>query len=315
MNRLSPLRTSGFFFFMCMSLFSLETSSFAAKIKVKDAKGTYVQIRSIKRIVTLNGAITETLFALGVGRNIVGRDTSSYYPASVLRIPTVGYQHRLNAEGILRLRPTLVIGLSNVKPHSVIQQIRSAGVPVLLLTQPKHIASSKQMIRRLGRAVNKAKEAKQLIQKMDIQLKTLRTLRTQQKKKKRILFLYIRGTKMCFALGQQTYAGGMLQLIGATNALRVRYVKPISAEAMVTARPDVIVLFTKGVQSVGGMKGIYKIPGLHLTPAGRNRRFVIMDDLYLGGFGPRAGHAALDLFKGVSKTKGIVRALGQVSTK
>lgn len=88
----------------------------AQPFTVKDSRGQTVTVRSIERIVSLNGVTTEILFALGVGDRVVGRDTSSYYPASVNKLPTVGYQFQLNVEGILSLRPTLVLGREDVRP-------------------------------------------------------------------------------------------------------------------------------------------------------------------------------------------------------
>jgi len=276
-------------------------------IKVKDAFGKTVTIRSSKRIVSLNGTVTEALFALGAGASVVGRDTSSYYPKSALKLPTVGYQHRLNAEGILRLRPTLVIGLSSVKPLIVLKQIQSAGVTVLLLKTPLNVTTSRSMLRKLGQALGQQKRAKKLLDTMKSHLDKLAKARKANKTKQRVMALYLRGTRMRFVLGTHTTVGGMVSLIGATNVARFKRVKPISAEAMVAARPNVIVLFAKGLKSIGGIKGLKRIPGLALTPAGKNNRFVIMDDLYLGGFGPRCGRAALDLFRGVYRTKGLFK--------
>lgn len=279
-----------------------------AATSFKDATGRIVKIQSTRRIVSLNGTISETLYALGAGKLIVGRDTTSYYPAALTKLPTVGYQHRLNAEGILRLKPTLVIGDAKVKPRTTLQQLRSAGVPVVLLARAESPSTSLSMIRALGQIVGKEQQAKQLITKINKQLKQLAKAKRRISKKPKVMFLYVRGTRSRFVVGTQGPIGGMIRLVGAKNAARFKRVKPISAEGLIVSRPEVFVLFAKGVASIGGLKKLYRIPGIALTPAGKKRRFVIMDDLYLGGFGPRFGHAALDLFKGIYKTKGTFRA-------
>ncbi|MCX7740062.1 MAG: ABC transporter substrate-binding protein, partial [Meiothermus sp.] len=103
----------------------------AQPFTVKDARGQTITVRSIERIVSLDGVTTEILFALGVGDKVVGRDTSSYYPAAVNKLPTVGYQFQLNAEGILALRPTLVLGREDARPPQVFDQLAAAGVTVV----------------------------------------------------------------------------------------------------------------------------------------------------------------------------------------
>lgn len=276
----------------------------AAPLVVKDVGGKPVRIHSTERIVSLNGTLTETLFALGVGKRLVGRDTSSYYPKAALRLPTVGYQHRLNAEGVLRLRPTLVVGLTSVKPHTVLEQIRKAGVTVLLLPPVNDAASSQRMIQTLGRVVGKEKQATSLLQAIGRNLNKLKKARATYKKRPRVLFLYLRGHRLQFVLGKGTFVDGLLELIGADNAVSIRRAKPLSTEGLVVAKPDVIVAFAKGVRSIGGLKSLQKLPGVSLTSAGRSKRFVVMDDLYLGGFGPRFAMAALDLFHGVFVAKG-----------
>lgn len=289
----------------CCACFASRVRQVQARpLVVKDAEGKPVRIHSVKRIVSLNGTLTETLFALGAGTRLVGRDTSSYYPKAALALPTVGYQHRLNAEGILRLRPTLVVGLSSVKPHSVLEQIRKAGVTVLLLPSVNNAATSQRMIQTLGRVVGKEKQAALLLKAVDGHLSKLKKARAAYKKRPRVLFLYLRGHRLQFVLGRGTFVDGLLALIGADNAVSIRRAKPLSTEGLVVAKPDVIVVFAKGVRSVGGLPSLQKLPGISLTPAGRSKRFVVMDDLYLGGFGPRFARAALDLFHGVFVAKG-----------
>jgi iron complex transport system substrate-binding protein len=101
----------------------------AQPFTVKDARGQTVTVRSIERIVSLNGVTTEILFALGVGDKVVGRDTSSYYPAAANKLPSVGYQFQLNAEGILAMKPTLVLGREGAKPPQVFDQLYLNRLP------------------------------------------------------------------------------------------------------------------------------------------------------------------------------------------
>ena len=284
----------------------------ADSIEVPDAEGKTVRITSSERIVSLNGSTTEILFALGVGDNVVGCDTSSTYPKGVKeQLPSVGYQYGLNAEGILSLNPTLVIGRIDVRPSQVVQQLRMAGVTVLLLKEPRSFETAKQRLLTIGKAVGRKKKAEELTEALDTDIKKLETKLASRngQPSQKALFLYLRGTQTTLVLGTDTAPGAMFDIIGADNAAEnIKGNKPMTAEAVIAAQPDVYVLFSTSLKSVGGVDGLLKLPGLAHTPAGQNRRVVTLDGQYLSGFGPRCGRAALDLFRGIYETEGYFAA-------
>ena len=287
----------------------------AASIEVTDAEGKTIVITSSERIVSLNGSTTEILFTLDIGDNVVGCDASSTYPKGVReQLPSVGYQYGLNAEGILSLNPTLVIGRDDVRPPQVVQQLRMAGVTVLLLKEPRSFEAAKQRLRTIGEAVRQEKKSEELIEALDTDIKELDTKLASRKEqpKQKALFLYLRGTQTTLVLGTDTAPGAMFDIIGVENAAgSIIGNKPMTAEAVIAAQPDVYVLFTTSLKSVGGIDGLLKLPGLAHTPAGQNRRVVTLDGQYLSGFGPRCGRAALDLFRGIYETDGYFVATGE----
>ena len=280
----------------------------ADSTEVTDAEGNTVIITSSEHIVSLNGSTTEILFALDVGDKVVGCDASSTYPKGVKeKLPSIGYQYGLNAEGILSLNPTLVIGRIDVRPPQVVQQLRMAGVTVLLLKEPRSFKTAKQRLLTIGKAVGCEEKAQELTETLDTDIEKLKTKLASRKgqPKQKALFLYLRGTQTTLVLGTDTAPGAMFDIVGAENAAgSIKGNKPMTAEAVVAAQPDVYVLFTTGLASIGGIDGLLKLPGLAHTPAGQNRRVVTLDGQYLSGFGPRCGRAALDLFKGIYETNG-----------
>jgi iron complex transport system substrate-binding protein len=260
------------------------------------------------RIVSIGGAITEIVYALGKGDLVVGRDTSSYYPSSVGKVPTVGYVRQLNPEGILSLRPTLVIGPEGLNPPTIVGQLENAKVQVSLLPKVDSCNDTKISILTLGKLLNAETEASKLLKTLERDLKLLDKALTSRTNltKKRVLMLYVRGNRSQFILGKGSGPGVMLQIAGAKNVgEQVDGVKPITAEAMVALNPEVLVFFKKGVDSIGGTVKLNDLPGVPFTKAGKEQRFVIMDDLYLAGFGPRCGKAALDLFNGIHQKTGV----------
>ena len=294
-------------------------SVFADTIEVLDADSKIVKITSSKRIVSLNGGTTEVLFALGVGKNVVGVDASSTYPKGVReKLPSVGYQYGLNAEGILSLKPTLVIGREDVKPTQVIKQLRMAGVTVLLLKEPRSFKEAKERLLIIGTAVGCKKKAEELTETLDVDIKKLDAKLTKRKGKPKLkaLFMYLRGTQTTLVLGKNTVASAMFDIVEVENAAgEIKGNKPMTAESVIAAQPDVYVLFTTGLESVGGVDGLLKIPGLAHTPAGKNRRVVAMSGHYFSGFGPRSGKAALDLFRGIYEMKGLFVTEGEEPDK
>ena len=290
----------------------------AEPIEVTDSEDKTVVITTSERIVSLNGSTTEILFALGVGEKVVGCDASSTYPKEVRKkLPNVGYQYGLNAEGILSLRLTLVIGRDDVKPPQVVEQLRMAGVTVLLLKEPRTFETAKKRLITIGKAVGCEKKAELLLKTLSEDIKKLdkKLVSREGKPKKKALFLYLRGTQTTLVLGKDTAPGAMIEIVGAENAAgKIKGNKPMTVESVIAAQPDVYVLFTTGLESVGGVDGLLKLPGLALTPAGKNKRVVAMPGQYLSGFGPRSGRAALDLFKGIYEVEGYFVATGEEKT-
>ena len=300
-------------------LFGILLCVLADTIEVTDADDKVIKITSSKRIVSLNGSTTEILFALGVGESVVGCDASSTYPKGVReKLPSVGYQYGLNAEGILSLKPTLVIGREDVRPPQVVKQLRMAGVTVLLLKEPRSFKEAKERLLTIGTAVGCKEKAEELIKVLETDIKRLevKLAMREGKPKLKALFMYLRGTQTTLVLGKETVASAMFDIVEAENAAgEIKGNKPMTAESVIAAQPDVYVIFTTGLESVGGVNGLLKIPGLAHTPAGKNRRVVAMPGQYFAGFGPRSGKAALDLFRGIYEAEGLFVAEGEEPDK
>jgi iron complex transport system substrate-binding protein len=266
---------------------------------VVDHTGQPVTVTSIDRIVSLNGDITETIHALGLADNLVGVDSSSTYPESLGSLPRVGYQRALSAEGILSLSPTVVVGNEAVGPPAVLEQIRSAGVPVVISSDPPSLAAPAIKLRTVGAALGVPDRAEALATELERDLETVRARAQSVGDHPRVLFLYLRGASGTqLAAGSGTSAAVVIEAAGATNAGAeaglVGY-QPLTPEAVVAASPDVLLLLSAGLESVGGVDGMLQIASLAQTPAGQQRRVVAMDDLYLLGQGPRTAMAIRDL--------------------
>lgn len=246
-----------------------------------------------ERIVTVGGALTEIVFALGAGESVVGVDTSSSYPSEVTYLPTVGSHRRVSAESVLALQPTLVLASSRT-PGTAVDQLRAAGVAVRVFDDVETLAGAGERIRAVTTTLDRVAAGEALATK-------LTTATADQANssddnggatRPRVLFIYARGTRLLMVAGRDTSAEEVVRLAGGRNAITgFTGFRPLSAEAVVAAEPDVLLMMTSGVASLQGEDSVFDLPGVALTPAGRHRRLIAMNGLLLLGFGPRTADA------------------------
>ena len=249
-----------------------------------------------ERIVTLGGTITEIVFALGAGERVVGVDASSSFPDAANRLPKVAYHRRLSAEGVLSLSPTLIIATTEAGPPEALGQIESAGVRLLVLPHEATVDGAVSMIRGIAAALGVRQTGAALIRNLEEDLDRVGSSIPRTGTRARVLFLYARGQGTLMVAGRDTGADTIIGLAGGANAVReYSGYKPLTSEAVVAAAPNVILLMDRGLQSIGGAQGLWRLPGLSLTPAGKQGRVASMDGLLLLGFGPRLGKAVLEL--------------------
>lgn len=268
---------------------------------VSCARGEAPRPAPAGRVVTVGGAVTEIAFALGRGDRVVAVDTSSVFPPEVARLPQVGYQRTLSAESVLAHAPDLVIASAEAGPPAALDQLRTAGVRVALVPTASTIEDAAHRIEIVGDALGEQRAALELANQLRTDAGRARAhCCSAPGRAPRAVTVYARGAGTVMLAGAGTTAAAMLELAGARNAVTgASGFKPISAEALVEAAPEVIVVPARGLASLGGEPGLLAIPGVADTPAGRARRIVAMDDLLLLGFGPRLASAIDELSRRV----------------
>ena len=115
-----------------------------------------------QRWVSAGGALSEWVAALGAEPKLVGVDTTSQHPESLKALPSIGYQRQLSAEGILSLRPDILVGTEEMGPPPVLAQIRSAGVKVELFSAQADLPTLQRTLRQLGQLLGREDQAGQL---------------------------------------------------------------------------------------------------------------------------------------------------------
>jgi iron complex transport system substrate-binding protein len=218
---------------------------------------------------------------MGLGDHLVGRDIASTFP-EVAKVPVVAMGHQVSAEKVLATSPTIVIVDASTGPKSALQQIASTGVSVVVIPEAWTVTTAHDRMLALGKAVGAEDVARGLLQ--DIPKFSIAP-------SPRVIFLYLRGPSSIYLLGGKgSGADQVITLAGGLDAGAVLSDKPfapITAETIAQANPDLILVMTKGLESVGGVKGLIALPGVAQTSAGKNRRVVAVDDSLLLSFGPR----------------------------
>lgn len=254
--------------------------------------------KSVRRIVSIGGALTEIIYALGASHELAGVDTTSLYPEAATKLPSVGYARTLSSEGILALAPNHVIATEDAGPPAVLRQISAAGVPVTILAANDKFEGVLDRVTRLGTLIDRPTQATQLVEKMKADWQRAREpILARKSPAPRVLFILSHSPGQVMVGGKGSSAEAMLHYVGAQNAVQgFDGFKPLTPEAVIAAQPDVVLFTDQGLSIVGGVDGVLKLPGVAQTPAGQKRRVASLEAMFMLGFGPRMPQAltALD---------------------
>lgn len=265
-------------------------------VTVHSFDGADVTVSNLDRIIAVDlyGTLGEIVFSLGLGDQVVGRDGSTGFPSAADVTVVTSGGHDLNAEAILDLNPTVLLTDTSIGPPEVQQQVRDAGVPVVFFDPARTLAAVPDQIRAVAAALGVPAEGEALVTRVRGEIAEARALAPEGADEPRIAFLYLRGSAGVYLIaGPGSGADSLIESVGGidvgTDIGLTRQFVPITSESLIAAQPDVILVMTDGLESVGGVEGLVKIPGIAQTPAGTNRRIVDIADTDVLTFGPRVG--------------------------
>lgn len=263
-----------------------------------------------KRIVSLNGSVTEIIYAVGSQKELIGVDVTSTYPAAAEKLTNLGHVRKLSVESLLALNPSHVVMLEDEVSPDLKSKLEQAKIELVTFKHPNSVEEAKSLVKEVAKWLDKAdrmspkalamaQAADQVVAKIDAEIKGLAKL----DKKPKVLFVYARGAGTLMVAGEKTPLEKMIVLAGGENAGKgfVDF-KPLTSESVIAANPDVILMFTSGAQSLGP-DGIFNVPGVSATNAGKNKALIQMDGQLLSGFGPRVAEALKELNKEFKKIK------------
>ncbi len=245
------------------------------------------------RVVSLGGSVTEIVVALGAGDRLVARDTTSSYPESITILPDVGYLRALSPEGVLSVQPTLILAEDGAGPPETMAVLQAAGVTIQSMpgepTAEGVVAKITAVATALNLQAEGAKLAADVMAGFDAAKASAATITTPR----RVLFILSLQGGRVMAGGVGTEAESIITLAGGINAATgFDGYKPMTDEAVLAARPDVILMMDREGDLAVGDADILAHPALATSPAAASRAIVRMDGMLLLGFGPRTPEAA-----------------------
>jgi iron complex transport system substrate-binding protein len=250
------------------------------------------------RLVSVGGDVTEIIYALGEEGRLIARDTTSMYPEAAMKLPDVGYMRALSPEGILAMNPTAIIAVEGSGPPEALNVLKGASVPFETVPNTYDRDGILKKIDRVGSLLAVPDKAKALKEKVgaDLDAAIADAGKRPETDRKRILFiLSLQGEKI-MASGTGTAADGIIKLSGSVNAVgNFPGYKPLTDEAIIEAKPDVILMMNRGDGSSVKDEDLLKQPAIALTPAAEKKAIIRVDGLHMLGFGPRTASAVREL--------------------
>lgn len=261
---------------------------------VESADGVTVTVTDASRIVVLNEALAEVVVSLGFAPAIVGRDATTTLD-DLAALPEVSSGHDVSAESVLSLDPTLVLGDTRTGPPEALAQLRAAGVATVLAPEVWTLEDMPARVRLVAAALGVPRSGDALLEDaqdaVDDALADVDAGNGDARP--RVAFLYVRGTASVYLIGGDgSGADAMIEAAGGVDVGSeggLAAFTPLTSEAVAAAAPDVLLVTTRGLDSVGGLDGLLGLPGVAETRAASRRAVVAVDDDLLLSFGPRTG--------------------------
>ncbi len=276
---------------LVVAIVSLAT--FSCKKEEAKVEDTTVETKTeAHKIVSLNGAVTEIVAALGHEKEIIGVDVTSTYPENIkTTAKDLGHVRSISVEQIVALKPTVILATEKDLSPELAKKIKGAGIEAHIFKQDFTPEGSKKLIADVA-GVLKHADFKALTDKVDADLAKVQPIAKAPK----VLFIYARGAGTLMVAGKNTPVEKTIALAGGQNAItEFEDYKPLTPESLIKGNPDVILFFTTGLESLGGIDGLLKIPGVDKTNAGKNKKVIALDGALISGFGPRVGEGAAAL--------------------
>jgi iron complex transport system substrate-binding protein len=248
------------------------------------------------RVVSIGGAITEIIYALDEQDHLVARDSTSTFPNEAMALPDIGYMRAISPENVLALKPDLIIANAGSGPPEAVDVLKQASITYVEIPDRFDAQGVDEAIRIVAEALGVTEKGDSLRADVARQFSDIQQNASQMEDRASVLFILSMQSGRVLAAGTNTAADGIIGLAGATNAIhQFEGYKPVNEEAIITANPDVVLMMDRSGDHSMVADELFAHPAIQATNAGKSRRLIRMNGLYLLGFGPRTAAAAREL--------------------
>jgi iron complex transport system substrate-binding protein len=280
---------------LALVLSLLAVRSAYAETTVVDGTGRTVTIGDTSRILSVGGDVTEILYALGAGPRIVAVDTTSQFPPEVLKEKkNVGYLRALSSEGVISVGASVIVASDGAGPPEVVKTLKAASTPYVTVSDDHSQDGLASKIRLIAKAVGAETEGEKLLQQIAAGFRELSAARAKITRRNRVLFVLAIQNGRLLVGGRDTSADAVIKLAGGENVAEgIKGFRPLPDEAIVEMAPDVILAMRRSSDNDNhDLSQLFSLKGVQATPAGKAKRIIMQDGLYMLGFGPRTPDAA-----------------------
>ena len=255
------------------------------------------------KVIALANGSAEIIDSMGFKDILIGRDIAST-DESLKSVPIVSTGHQLVAEKIIALQPELVIIDESVGPLDAIQTIRSTGIKVELINEVWSVGEISTKVGAISELIGTPLAGQSLADEIR---STISESAKAAEGSPRIAFLYLRGGNSIYLLGGKgSGADSLITALGGVDVGAAISDTPFSAfssESFANEDPEILLVMSKGLESVGGVDGLIALPGIAQTRAGKNRAVIAVDDSLLLSFGPRTPNLLIELADAINQVK------------
>ncbi|WP_404471968.1 ABC transporter substrate-binding protein [Vreelandella venusta] len=260
-----------------------------------------------ERWVILGGDIADTVAALDADIEVVARDDTVLHPPEMAALPSVGYLRQLSAESVLSVAPDRVLAAGHAGPKEVLEQLEAVGVTVDVIEAPADLSSIAEKVRTVAQHTQRQPQGDALAASLTATLERLASLPPLPDT--RAMFILHHSGLTPRVAGNDTAAHTALTAVGLNNAFgEMRGYQSVAAEALAKEAPTLVIMSQRGLEALGGEHALWRLPGMQLTPAGREKRLIVIDDQALLGFGPRTPDQLFTLRQNIEALPGTEQA-------
>ena len=248
-------------------------------------------------IVVAGGSITEIIYFLNLQNKLVGVDVTSNYPLNAKKLPSIGYIRNLSIEGLLSLKPNLILAEESIGPPIIVKQLNKTSVEFRIIKNNYTIDGINEKFLCISKILDIEIKNNIDYKKFVNNVKKLKSFVKNNNKEKKdiLLILMMKGTSPIIA-GKNTSGHGFIKMIGQNNSMdKVSGWKPVSSEQILIANPNYIIVTKRALKDFTSIEKFLKLPGISSTKAAKNKNVFIKDGMSLLGYGPRTINVAKEI--------------------